>query len=404
MKKVFSLLLIAAMLIANSYAAVVEVNIGGIQVNSFDGEKTTTKLLEEVPFVNESGRTMVPVRAISEAFGSEVSWDGEKQEVKIVSGENVILLTIDSNTASLNGSEIALDSAPVIKGGRTFVPLRFIGESFGYNINYVATTRQIIIDDTEIVISAGDVNVTFAEIEALFNIYYQVYSAAAKAQGMTDEEFHTEMLYRALQTAMSYAIMKNTVPGAVLNELDIENIKENITTDSAFISLPLEGLSALMHEKLYYVAGAPALNLIMAGEDVEKMYKENYICAKHILVDDEETANAVIELIQGGADFDALVAEYGKDPGMEREKDGYVFTYGMMVKPFEEAAYALEAGEISYPVMSDFGYHIIKREELPEMSESFAREAATSILSSMLSEAEAPTLHISQEELLNMLV
>ena len=64
------------------------------------------------------------------------------------------------------------------------------------------------------------------------------------------------------------------------------------------------------------------------------------------------------------SELDALVKEYGKDPGMEANKDGYVFTYGEMVKSFEDASFALGVGEVSAPVKSDYGYHIIKREAL----------------------------------------
>lgn len=403
MKKFFALLLIASMLIINCNAAVVEVNIGGIKVNSVRDGENRTILLEEVPFVNESGRTMVPVRAISESFGAGVSWDGEKQEVKIVNGDKTILLYIDSNKALLNGEEIILDSAPVIKGGRTFVPLRFIGESFGYNINYVATTKQIIIDDTDIVLKADNAKLTFAEIEALYNIYYQVDYKAAMAKGMSEEEFSAYALYRALQVGLAMVMIMDATPGAALTEEDIEFIRENIKSDSAYFTLPLEGISALMHEKLYYSNGGPALSFIAKSDAVKEIYEKNYVRAKHILVDDEDSAKEVLGKISAGEDFDALIAEYGKDPGMERNKDGYVFTYDEMIKPFEEASFALSVGEISEPVKGTHGYHIIKREALPEMPESIANAIAEGILAERLKNAKEPELLILTEELLEML-
>lgn len=403
MKKFFALLLIASMLIINCNAAVVEVNIGGIKVNSISDGESRTILLEEVPFVNESGRTMVPVRAISESFGAGVSWDGEKQEVKIVNGDKTILLYIDSNKALLDGKEIILDSAPVIKGGRTFVPLRFIGESFGYNINYVATTKQIIIDDTDIVLKSDNAKLSFAEIEALYNIYCQVDYKAAMAKGMSEEEFSITALYRTLQTGLAMVMLMDAAPGATLGEEDFEFIRENIKSDSAYFALPLEGISALMHEKLYYSNGVPALSFIAKSDAVREIYEKNYVRAKHILVDDEDTAKEVLEKISAGEDFDALIAEYGKDPGMERNKDGYVFTYDQMIKPFEEASFALSVGEISEPVLGTYGYHIIKKEALPEMPESIAYTIAEEILAEILENAKEPELLIPAEELLEML-
>ncbi len=403
MKKLFALILIAVMLFMTCRAAVVEVNIGGIRVNSVRDGEIKTILLEEVPFVNESGRTMVPVRAISESFGASVSWDGEKQEVKIVNGDNTIILYIDSNKALFNGKEILLDSAPVIKGGRTFVPLRFIGESFGYNINYVATTKQIIIDDTPIVLKAGNAVFTFAELEALYSIYYQTSASAAKTSDASDEEHKAYALTTALETAELIVQALDTFPEAALDEDDITSIKESIEYDNAYISLPLEGLSALMHEKLYYSTSLPAVYTIAKSEAVKDFYSKNYVCAKHILVEDSDTADKVMEMLSEGADFDMLVTEYGKDPGMESNKDGYVFTYNEMVKPFEEAAFALSVGAISEPVSSEYGFHIIKREALPEITETIGYTIAKDICIERATEAKEPEYLISTEELLEML-
>ena len=400
MKKIVALLLIAILLFANCYATVVEVNIGGIKVNSLNDGKVRTILLEEIPFVNESGRTMVPVRAITESFGAEVSWDGEANAVTIVRGEDKIVLTIDNDTALLNGEEIKLDSAPVIKAGRTFVPLRFIGEAFGYNINYVASTKQIVIDDTPIVIKGESASFTYAEIENLTDIYFQANYMKDKSSGMSDEEILAKSLYQALQIGYNYVKVYDTYPGIALNDSDIKNINDSIETDLKLLTPSLSGNFALAHEKLYYATGRPAIQYVAKSEDVIKLYEDNYVRAKHILVDDEATAEKVLAKIAAGEDFDALLAEYGKDPGMEANKDGYTFSYGKMVKPFEDAAFSLEIGEISQPVESDLGYHIIKREPLLELPE----EIAQYIVSQAVTNSKDPDLLMSIEEMFEMMV
>lgn len=83
--------------------------------------------------------------------------------------------------------------------------------------------------------------------------------------------------------------------------------------------------------------------------------------ASHILVDTEEEALKVIERINKGEDFADLAKEVSIDTasGINGGDLDY-FSYGNMVQPFSEAAFALEVGEISDPVQSDFGYHIIK--------------------------------------------
>lgn len=83
--------------------------------------------------------------------------------------------------------------------------------------------------------------------------------------------------------------------------------------------------------------------------------------ASHILVTSEAEARALRDKIKGGADFSALAKEYSKDPGSASKGGdlGY-FTTGMMVEPFEKAAFTLRPGEVSGTVKSSFGYHIIK--------------------------------------------
>jgi peptidyl-prolyl cis-trans isomerase C len=94
---------------------------------------------------------------------------------------------------------------------------------------------------------------------------------------------------------------------------------------------------------------------------------EDEIRARHILVETEEEATALSEEIEGGADFAALATENSIDPGAANGGDLGFFSQGMMVPEFETAAFALEeVGDVSEPVQSQFGWHIIKLEERRE--------------------------------------
>lgn len=89
--------------------------------------------------------------------------------------------------------------------------------------------------------------------------------------------------------------------------------------------------------------------------------EQEMVWARHILVATEEEATAVIERLAKGEDFGALAAELSVDTSTGANGgDLNWFSKGQMVEPFENAAYALEIGEISKPVQSDFGFHVIQ--------------------------------------------
>ena len=89
------------------------------------------------------GRTLVPLRAIFEALGASVEWNGETKTVSSVLGETEISLTIGENKLIKNGEEIALDVPAQIMNGRTLVPVRAISESFGVSVEWDGETRTV---------------------------------------------------------------------------------------------------------------------------------------------------------------------------------------------------------------------------------------------------------------------
>ncbi|WP_156785907.1 stalk domain-containing protein [Caldisericum exile] len=98
--------------------------------------------LDAAPEIKE-GRTFLPLRAIAEAFGAQVTWVPETQGITVVLGNNQIGLQIGNNTAVVNGNVLSI-VPPYIKNGRTMVPIRVIAEGFGAQVewdpvNYIVT-------------------------------------------------------------------------------------------------------------------------------------------------------------------------------------------------------------------------------------------------------------------------
>jgi len=141
----------------------------------------------------------------------------------------------------------------------------------------------------------------------------------------------------------------------------------------------------------------------LTDDEMLKIIDEEYVCAYHVLITFEtenakELAVSVAQKAQNGEDFSKLIEKYGEDPGMKDNDDGYYFTKGEMVPEFETAAFALKEGEISEPVMSSYGYHIIKRvamddqyikDNLDEIRESYYNITTSLMIQDYIDDLEA---------------
>ena len=87
----------------------------------------------------------------------------------------------------------------------------------------------------------------------------------------------------------------------------------------------------------------------------------NKVKCAHILVEKQSQAIEILKEIQNGKKFGTAAKEISTCPSSKKEGDLGYFTKGMMVKEFEDVAFMLQVGEISQPVKTQFGYHIIKR-------------------------------------------
>lgn len=100
-------------------------------------------LLDTEPIVL-NGVTLVPLRGVVDKLGAEITWDGGTK-IEVVKGDKKVNLTLNSDKAFVNDQEYTLASPAVVRGGRTLIPLRFVSEGLGLTVNWDAKTQSIII-------------------------------------------------------------------------------------------------------------------------------------------------------------------------------------------------------------------------------------------------------------------
>lgn len=100
---------------------------------------------DKKPMINSDSRTLVPVRFVSQALGATVDWNGDAQRVSINNNGETITLEIGEKEAQAGGNIITLDTNADIINNRTMVPLRFVSECLGAEVQWNGNTREIYI-------------------------------------------------------------------------------------------------------------------------------------------------------------------------------------------------------------------------------------------------------------------
>lgn len=189
---------------------------------------------------------------------------------------------------------------------------------------------------------------------------------------ITKEELYEEMLDRAGESTLqemitikileeSYDVDEDEVDerleetkSQIGDQFDMWLMQQGIPDEDAFRDLLK---TSMLYEEAAYG------DIEISDEEIEKQYERmtTEVQVQHILVDDEDTANEVIEKLEDGEDFGELAEEYSQDEGSADNEGKYdYFSVGEMVPEFEDASYTLEIDTISEPVESDHGFHVIK--------------------------------------------
>ena len=93
-----------------------------------------------------NGRTLIPVRSVMEALGAQVEWRDEEKSAVVTKGDVALTLVIGENTMRVGSDEMPLDAAPMILNGRTILPIRAVAEAFGARVQWDEGTKTVIIE------------------------------------------------------------------------------------------------------------------------------------------------------------------------------------------------------------------------------------------------------------------
>jgi hypothetical protein len=109
--------------------------------------------MDTAPVISD-GRTLLPIRYVVTPLGATVSWDAAQQMVTVTLGSNTIQLVIGQSSATVNGAATPIDSTnpavtPVIIDGRTMLPLRFIAESLGCQVDWNQAQQLVTVTYTQ---------------------------------------------------------------------------------------------------------------------------------------------------------------------------------------------------------------------------------------------------------------
>lgn len=195
---------------------------------------------------------------------------------------------------------------------------------------------------------------------------------------LSTEEGKKQLLDQLVSFELIYNYaLDNDIENDEYYKVRLEDAKKELLTQTAINNI-LQDVRVTEEEvKKYYEANQ---NYFMTEESVS---------ARHILVDSLELANEVKAKLHDGMNFEMAALQYSTCPSKEQGGNLGPFTRGRMVPEFEEAAFKLAVDEISEPVQTQFGYHIIKIYEKKEKGERPLSEVSDLIKREILNERES---------------
>ena len=281
----------------------------------------------------------------------------------------------------------------------------------------------VIINGNKVTVDEVDEAI---DLKGLINTLYQVDQQFL--QVLLQTEAGSVLLNEYRKTYLEDIIMRKLLEEDVVNKnitLTAEKKEEifndhyeyfllqNQLTEEQFVNiLNMQGIGGLADYKALFMEQNEMVLLInelqssiidsveVSDAEIEEYYNNNkaeftveeQVQASHILVEDEATAKEILDKLNSGSDYAELAKEYSIDGSASQGGNLGFFPRGRMVKPFEEAAFALEVGEISEIVKTDFGYHIIMVTDRQEAGTISLEESRDNIRDTLLHQKQMETL------------
>ncbi len=237
------------------------------------------------------------------------------------------------------------------------------------------------VNKGDVAMEIGDVKVTVGDVAVITDLMSGGDFDSAKA--VIPEQIKMSFMYSELGKAMDIELTAEEAASGVQVRAQQAKQLGGLSTLEKYLKdngSSIKFLDELFGTSAYIAKVNEKISEMLADtpvtdEEIQKYYADNYMCAKHILIDKGEDAEAskklaeeILERAKNGEDFDKMAQDYSTDPGLESNPQGYVFTDGEMVKPFEDGVKALEVGGFGI-CESDYGYHVLLRLDIPELTE-----------------------------------
>ena len=348
---------------------------------------------DAAPFIDSNNRTLVPIRFISEELGAQVEWDQANQTVTIIKEQMKVNLTVGQKTMIVSGKTKTMDTTPTMKEGRLFVPVKYIGELLNVDVEWLSKENTVAITpgiaSDAVVAKVNDLTITAQDI--MNQIEYEMMMIEYQYQ-YDDSFWETEEAkeyIEARKVELVDYIIKDKVAIIKGKELKLEPTKAEVDSEFLKVKESYESKAAFesalvnsgLTEELYkeQIKGDLTISntykyisnkMSVTDAEIKAYYESNrgdYLVGpgakmSHILVATEGEAKAIKAEYDKGISFAELAKKYGTDGTKDQGGElGYIeYNSSSYDMDFLNGAKTLEEGQVSNPVQTQFGWHLIK--------------------------------------------